>query len=33
MVPAVGSHAAPAAVYLVKQVLHAVDVTYPGIEQ
>jgi hypothetical protein len=33
MVPAEGSHVAPAAVYLVKHVLHAVVVTYPGIEQ
>ena len=33
MVPALGSHCAPVAVYLLKHVLHAVDVTNPGIEQ
>jgi hypothetical protein len=33
IVPAVGSHFAPEAVYFVKHVLHSFDVTEPGIEQ
>jgi hypothetical protein len=33
MVPALGSHFAPDAVYLVKHVLQAVDVTSPAVEQ
>jgi hypothetical protein len=33
MVPELGSHFAPLAVYLLKHVLHAVDVTMPGDAQ